>query len=168
MSLSDASSSSVLVRFNEDLGVANSLLGSPRSPSPAESATGGSGEPPCSPSLAEGATSGSSEPDGDFCPFSLPPKDPIGVLCRYVGRGRGRALGVTGSGSSPTSIAASSSTIAFASVVRLSFGRGRGPASSSSRVFSPSLSSALEATAAPGFAPFLGFLTLGTCANRLG
>jgi hypothetical protein len=76
-------------------------------------------------------------------------------------------LGVTGSGSSPALITVSSSiTTGFARVARFGFGRGRGAASFSSRVLSPSLSSALKAAAAPLFAPFLGFLTLGTCANR--
>ena len=123
---------------------------------------------PCSSS--EGATAGSGEPDSDSCPFSLPCNDPVGVLSRCIGLGRGRALGVTGSGLSPSSRAASSSTTGFARVARLGLGRGRnrGAASSSSSVFSPSLSSPLEAAAAPLFAPFRGFLTLGICANRLG
>ena len=118
---------------------------------------------PCSSS--EGVTAGSGEPDNDSCPFSLPCNDLVGVLSRCVGLGRGRALGVTGSGLLASSRVASS-TIGFARVARLCFGRGA--ASSSSNVFSPSLSSALEAAAAPLFAPFLGFLTLGICANRLG
>jgi hypothetical protein len=150
---SNASSlSSGLGRFNdEDLGVAISLLGSPS---------------PCSPS-SEGPTGGSGEPENEICccPFSPPCNDPVGDSSRCIGLGRGRALGVTGSASLASSRAASSSTTGFARVAR--FGFGRAAASSSSSVFSPSLSSALEAAAAPLFAPFLGFLTLGACANRL-
>jgi len=135
------SSSSERGRLRADLGVTKAWSGS-----------GASGGVPAS----------IGEPGWEVCEgSSSPSRFASGSVFAPLGRGRGLTFGVTGALSSPVLSSTSPSTLGFERVTRRGLGRGAGGTIPSSFVWSPSVSSPLEA--APLF--FLVLRTLDTCAT---